>query len=455
MKRNMCVAILAVALIGVACLAHAHLPDLMASAPILLHGVLAVAPVGFLQRKNEGGDRADLQREIKQVLDGLKARDTEIKTFVEKANEDIKNHGKVLDDTKAALDLLSKQGTDQQARLLDIEQKLARRPGGDGDQSVKSIGEQLTEHDSFASLVKNGRGTARLHTRAVTNLTSLTTGTGGVGVAIRPDRVEGVITQPQRQFTIRDLIMPGRTGSNAIEFVQESGFQNMAAPVAEAALKPQSDLSYSLVTTTVKTIAHWFRASKQVLADIPALQSYINGRAIYGLKYVEETQILAGDGTGQNLLGLIPQATAYDTTRTKTGDTGIDVLSHAITQVRVAEYRASGIVLNPNDWERLSLKKDTTGQYIWVSVTDGGIARMWRLPVVDTNAMPAGKFMVGAFDIAAQVFDREDAAVEVSTEDQDNFVKNMVTIRAEERLALAVYRPQSFVYGTFPADPAP
>lgn len=409
----------------------------------------------FRHRKNEGaGDRGDLQRELKGVLDGLKARDEEIKAFVKKANDEIATHGKVLDDTKAALELLTKQGNEQQARLLDIEQKLTRRGGGEGD-DAKSIGEQLTDHDSFANLAKSGRGTARINVKAVTNITSLTTGTGGVGVAIRPDRVEGVVTAPQRQFTIRDLIMPGRTGSNAIEFVQESGFQNMAAPVAEGALKPQSDLAYSLVTTTVKTIAHWFRASKQVLGDIPALQSYINGRAIYGLKYVEEAQLLAGDGTGQNLLGLIPQATAYDTARTKTGDTGIDVLSHAITQVRVAEYRASGIVLNPNDWERLSLKKDTTGQYIWVNVTEGGVARMWRLPVVDTNAMPAGKFMVGAFDIAAQVFDREDAAVEVSTEDQDNFVKNMVTIRAEERLALCVYRPQSFVYGTFPADPAP
>jgi len=412
---------------------------------------------GIRERKDEGvADRGDLQREMKSVIEALGKRDTEIKTFVEKANADIAQHGKVLDDTKAALELLSKAGNEYNARMLDIEQKLARR-GGNGDvEAGKSFGEQLTDHESFANLTKNGRGTARLGgLKAVTNITSLTTGTGGVGVAIRPDRIEGIITAPQRPFMIRDLIAPGRTGSNAIEYVQESGFQNMAGPVGEGLLKPQSDLSFTLLTATVKTIAHWFRASKQVLADIPALQSYINGRAIYGLKYVEEAQILAGDGTGNNLLGLIPQATPYDTTRTKTGDTGIDVLSHAITQVRVAEYRASGIVLNPNDWERLSLKKDTTGQYIWVSVTDGGVSRMWRLPVIDTNAMPVGKFLVGALDIAAQVFDREDAAVEVSTEDQDNFVKNMVTIRAEERLALCVYRPQSFVYGTFPADPAP
>ncbi|MCO7558035.1 phage major capsid protein, partial [Metapseudomonas otitidis] len=215
------------------------------------------------------------------------------------------------------------------------------------------------------------------------------------------------------------------------------------------AAKPQSDLSFELKTTTVKTIAHWFRASKQVLSDIPLLQSYIDGRSIYGLKYVEENQVLAGDGTGQNLLGLIPQATAFNNALRKAGDTKIDTLRRAILQVRIAEYRASAIALNPVDWADMELEKDSTGQYIWVNVQDGGQPRMWRLPVVDSNAVPEGEFLVGAFNIAAQIFDREDAAVEVSTEDADNFTKNMVTIRAEERIALAVYRPESFVHGEF------
>ena len=288
-----------------------------------------------------------------------------------------------------------------------------------------------------------------MNVKAVTSITSSTTGTGGVGAAIQPTRVPGIISGPDRPFTIRDLIMPGRTGSNSVEFVQESGFQNMAAPVAETAPKPQSDLSFELKTTTVKTIAHWFLASKQVLADIPLLQSYINGRAIYGLKYVEENQILAGDGTGQNLLGLIPQATAFNESLRKAGDTKIDLLRRAILQVRIAEYRASGIVLNPVDWADIELQKDEQGRYIWVNVVDGGVPRLWKLPVVDTTAVPEGEFLVGAFNIAAQVFDREDAAVEVSTEDSDNFRKNMVTIRAEERLAMAVYRPESFVHGEF------
>ncbi|MDR5825838.1 phage major capsid protein [Caballeronia sp. LZ043] len=399
-------------------------------------------------RKNAGS--ADDKLEIKGLLDSLKERDAEIKSWCEKATNEIKETGKVAGETKSALEKLSEEGIKANARILELEQKLARRGGGD-DNVVKSIGEMMTESDDFKAFAQKGRGTARINLKAVSNITSATSGQGGVGVAIAPDRLAGVQGPALRQFVVRDLIMPGRTASNAIEYVQESGFTNSAAPVAEGAQKPQSDLSFELKTTTVKTIAHWFRASKQVLADVPLLQSYINGRAIYGLKYVEEAQLLSGDGTGQNILGLIPQATAFDDDRRVTGDTRIDTLRHAILQVRLAEYRATGIVLNPVDWEGIELQKDSTGQYIWVNVQDGGQQRMWKLPVVDTTAIAEGEFLVGAFDLAAQVFDREDAAVEVSTEDADNFTKNMVTIRAEERLAMAVYRPESFVHGTFAA----
>lgn len=414
---------------------------------------LSSAIRGTMQRK-EAGDRADDQLDMKSLQEALAARDAEIKGFVEKANAEIKETGKVAADTKAALELLSKGGNELQARVLELEQKLAGRSDDEGDIAAKSYAEQFTESDDFQALALKGRGIARMGFKAVTDITSSLTGTGGAGAAIQPTRLPGIQRGPDRPFTIRDLIMPGRTASNAIEYVRESGFQNMAAPQAEGELKQQSDLSFELVTTTVKTIAHWFRASKQVLSDIPLLQSYINGRAIYGLKYVEENQILAGDGTGENLLGILPQATAFNDALRATGDTPIDTLRRAILQVRVAEYRATGIVLNPVDWANLELQKDDTGAYIWVNVQEGGTQRMWRLPVVDTNAMPEGEFLVGAFDMGAQVFDREDAAVEVSTEDGDNFRRNMVTIRAEERLALAVYRPESFVHGEF-AAPTP
>ena len=401
-----------------------------------------------MQRKEHSDDKVQL----KAVTELLDQRDQEIKAFAEKANKEIKEHGTILADTKTVLDGLVKDGLGLQDRLQDIEQKLARRFAANDPTDSKSVGEDLSDSEDFKALQTRGRGIARIGRKAVTNITSATTGTGGVGVGIQPTRVPGIVADPERQFVIRDLIMPGRTGSNAVEFVQESGFQNMAAIQAtEGAAKAQSDISFALKTTNVVTIAHWFRASKQVLSDIPLLQSYINGRAIYGLKYKEEEQILAGNGVGGNMLGLIPQASAFNNALRKAGDTKIDTLRRAILQVRIAEYRASAIALNPVDWADIELTKDSTGSYIWVNVQEGGAQRLWKLPVVDSNAVPEGEFLVGAMNIAAQIFDREEAAVEVSTEDGDNFRTNMVTIRAEERLAMAVYREESFVHGEFDA----
>lgn len=403
-----------------------------------------------MERKS--GERVGDQLELKELNASLERRDTEIKDWCGKAAAEIKNLGKVTVETTAALLKLSEGGADLQARLLDVEQKMARRAGNQDADRVKSVGEQFSESESFQNLLaKGGHGNARIALKAVTSITSSTTGTGGVGAAIRPDRQEGVIVAPEREFTIRNLIMPGRTGSNSVEYVRESGFQNMAGSVAEGTARPQSDLKFELVMAPVRNIGHFFKASRQVLDDIPLLQSYIDGRARYGLKYAEEAKLLGGDGVGQNILGLIPQATAFSAALRKANDTKIDTLRRAILQCRIAEYRASAIVLNPIDWADIELQKDSTGQYIWVNVGTSTDPQMWRVPVIDTNAMPEGYFMVGAFNMAAQVFDREDANVEVSTEDGDNFKEGMVTIRAEERLALAVHRPQSFVYGAFAA----
>lgn len=406
------------------------------------HLTAAHREYGRKNREDAADDRADL----KGVMDALAKRDAEIKSFADKAAAEIKANGEMAAETKAALTELAKGGTELQARMLEVEQKLARRGGGDG-QAVKSLGERFTEGDDFKTLKSRGVGTAGMSVKAVTSITSSNTGTGGVGSAIRPQRLPYIVTPGMREFTIRDLLLPGRTDSNAVEYIRESGFQNSAAPVAELALKPQSDLSFELLSSPVKTIAHWFHASKQVLDDIPLLQSYIDGRARYGLALTEEAQILAGDGTGQNLKGLIPQSTPYAFgTYSKAADTKIDRIRRAILQVRVALYRATFIAMSPIDWAEIETLKDANGNYIVGDPRGVVEKRLWGLPVTDSDALTAGKFLVGA-NMGAQVFDREDANVQVSTEDRDNFIRNAVTIRAEERLALTVTRPESFVYG--------
>lgn len=394
-----------------------------------------------------------MDKEFQDLLAKLEKRDGELKALVEKANAEAKSAGVVAAETKAAIEKSIAEAAPIHARLLDLEQKAERR--GQPTAANQSAGQLFTADDGFKRLASDRRGTARMALKSITmnatinTITGATGGGGDAGASIVPDYRPGIIIPALRRMTIRALIMPGRTSSNLIRYVQETGFQNEAAMVLEAAAKPQSDVTLELVDSAVKTLAHWMKASVQVLADVPLLESYIDGRLRYGLMYVEEGQILNGDGTGDNLLGLIPQATAFDTSLLVAGDTQADSLRRAKLQVRKAEYAASGIVLNPVDWATIETLKDANGRYIFGNPQAENEPKMWGLPVVETNAMPTGHFMVGAFDIAAQIFDREDANVQVSTEDADNFTKNLVTIRGEERLAMAVYRPQSFVYGAF------
>ena len=218
--------------------------------------------------------------------------------------------------------------------------------------------------------------------------------------------------------------------------------------VAEAAAKPSSDIKFDIVSTSAKVIAHWMKASRQVLDDISQLKSVIDQRLIYGLAFKEETQLLNGDGTGQNLNGIVTQASAYSAPIALVSPTSIDFMRLAMLQAVLAQYPATGHVMNPIDWAWVETLKDAQGRYI-IGNPQGSITpTLWGLPVVTTQAMAVDKFLTGAFKLGAQVFDRWDARVETGYEN-DDFTKNLVTILAEERLALAVYRPEAFIYGDF------
>ncbi len=355
------------------------------------------------------------------------------------------------DETKASIDKLLTEKNELKANLDDLAQKYARGET-QGAKTGKSLGNMVIEDDAVKNFMTNKpRGSVQFKVNAA--ITSLTTDAdGSAGDLVEAQRVAGIVGIPDRRMTVRDLLLPGTTSSNAIEYVRETGFTNAAAIQAtEGTNKPESTLKFDLATSTVATIAHYMRASKQILDDAAMLGSYIDYRLRYGLSFVEEQQLLNGSGTSGNLTGLITAATAY--ADPSGGDFGtatmIDQLRLAMLQGELAEYPASGMVLNPIDWAGLELTKDSENRYIFANPTGMAGPRLWSLPVVSTQAMVRDKFLVGAFRPAAQIFDRQEATVEISTEDQDNFIKNLVTIRGEERLALAIYRPEALIYGDF------
>jgi len=401
----------------------------------------------------DGGD-VPTETELKNLTVDLKKATDEVKTFAEKVQTEMKNLGATTDETKASADKALTEMNGLAARLTEIEQKVARRGSGDTPSVQKSLGELVVEADTVKSLLEQKNGQARV----TIELKDIVSGPGlwGTGQSrsnalVIADR-QPIVPMPTRQLIVRDLITPGSTSSNAIEYPVETDNPAVtgAAVVSETALKPQSNITFDLKSTAVRTIAHWMKASRQIMDDVPQLQSYIDGRLRYGLGYVEENELLYGDGTGQHLYGIIPQATAYSAAFTPTSPQAIDTLRLAALQATLALYPATGFVLHPTDWAKIELTKDGMQRYI-VGDPQAMIAkRLWGLPVVDTQAMQVGKFLTGAFRLGAQIFDRLSMEVLISTEDQDNFVRNMITIRAEERLALAVYRPAAFVYGTLP-----
>ena len=393
---------------------------------------------------------APIEDQVKDLNDNIVRLSNEIKPLAEKAIQEAKKTGEVHAETRAKVDeLLLKQG-ELQANLQAAEQKLARieANGAGGDVQHQTYGQQFVNSDEYKAFASKTTPRGRVDMTYQAAITSVTTDTdGAAGDLVQTTRVPGVIAPPDRRMTVRDLITPGRMDGNALEYVKETGFTNNAGMVAEGAKKPESSIKFDLVSTTAKVIAHYMKASRQILSDASQLASYIDGRLRYGLAFKEEQQLLNGDGTGQNLLGIIPQASAFAAPFDPDDATVIDQIRLAMLQAELAEFPATGVVMHPTDWARVELTKDANGRYI-IGNPQGTIgATLWNRPVVTTQAITENNFLAGAFRLGAQVFDRWQARVEVATENEDDFVKNLVTILAEERLALAVYRPEAFIYG--------
>jgi len=261
------------------------------------------------------------------------------------------------------------------------------------------------------------------------------------------------------------------TSSTVIEIQVASGTGNMAgtpvyvaadsggaaAMVAEGNAKAESTATFELKTASVQTLAHWLPVTRQAAADQAFLRAYINDRLLYGLAFEEEAQLLYGNGTSPNLTGLLTNTdrqTFVWSTDGVTGDTKIDAIRKAMTQVWRVNYAADGCVLNPVDWQDIELEKGSDNHYIWVNVQEGGSPRIWRLPVVVTNAINAAQGVVGNFRVSSTLWDREQASVRIADQHSTYFTENKLAILAEERLMLAVYRPSAYVDISFDSAPA-
>ena len=414
-----------------------------------------------------------------RVEEGTVVVSTEQKTAFDKNMSDIKEIKSLISglETMGEVDRWS---SEPQGSVASTYAATANEVAQLSSREIKSIGAMFLESAEFKAL-NGGRNGANMPApwQANVSLSSynvkdvFSAMPSGTPTAFGTIQRDPIVTPPTRTKRVRDLFPTRTTTAAVIEYFRQLGFTtldashgvNSASSVAERSggafgAKPQSSFAFVGEKAPVLTLAHWEAAHRNVLADEPQLRSIIDNELMYGLRLLEDAQILNGDGVGENLLGVLqtPGIQTYSWSAglsTPVPDTKADALRRAATLSFLAYYEPTGIVLHPSDWEDIELTKDTNGQYlIAVSVAMGGEPKVWRMPVVDTPAITAGTALVGAFGTGAQLYDREQASIRISEQHSDFFVRNAIVILAEQRLALAVKRPEAFVEVTFDNEPA-
>nr|WP_312296118.1 phage major capsid protein [Brevundimonas diminuta] len=385
-------------------------------------------------------------KEIRQQLDRVTG---EVKQTAEKALKQAEDTGTVTAEVKATADKLlvnQKELQGQLAALEERQQQVEQNASKRRDERApaQSLGTAVANHDALVAFRANGaKGTCRIEVNNVITSAS-------AGGLIVPTRDGEVVSLRRRAPRIRSLLNVGSTGSNLVEYAKQSVRTNNAGVVGENTLKPESDYAWVKADAPVRTIAHWVPISRNTLDDAASLQTELDSELRYGLDIAEDEELLNGDGTGEHLTGLRSEATAYAAPFVLADETPIDTLRLALLQLELEDYAGDGFILNPMEWARIELTKNTMGGYIFANVLQLAGPVLWGRSVVSTTAMDQGDFMAGEFGVAGTIYDRMDAEVLFSTEDRDNFVKNMITARAEKRLAFAIKRPKALVDGTFP-----
>jgi len=360
-----------------------------------------------------------------QIEAGLANIDQQVKAAIQAGNEN----------NKQALDGLEDKIGTIAAQILDLEQKEGGKLKIDEAQSMGMEFVNSAAFQAFASGSAN-KATFEVQAAAVT----------GSDATVAPDRQAGIVGPNGRILRLEDLLASGETSSNSVEYTRENTFTSAAAEKAEGATSyGESEITFTLETAKVATIGHTMPVSQQVIEDAPMLASYIDGRMQYAALLRKEMQLLAGNGAGANISGLLN--TGNHTVFTPVASSNkLENIRKAMTLLEQSEYFANGIVLNPADVEALDLDQGSDGHF-----RRDMAVNPWGLNVVKSNSITSGKFLLGDFAMGAQVWNRRGVAISLSDSDGDNFKQGMMTVKADLRAALAIYRPASFVGGALTA----
>lgn len=387
--------------------------------------------------------------EMKKLFDDRPNRDFSSDELVgiRARNEEL---NKLHDEWKAAKEVEEIEVANAKG-LGDMNRIVRPVPFADGEareaaqqRSTKSLGQRFVESDGYKSFNPHGgHQTTTFEADDLMGIAAKTTFATSGSNLTEYDRQPGMIMLGQQRLTIADLIAQGETTMNTIRYVRENSFTNAATTVTEGNTKPEAAFDTAETDAPVRKIAVTAKVTDEMFADFPIIRDYIDNRMRFMVAQREEAQILLGNGTPPNLTGI--EQTSGIQTQAKGTDPTPDAAFKAMIKVQtVGFFEPDGAVFNPLDWQNVKLLKTADGIYIWGHPADAGVDRLWGIPVVSTVAQTQGTAIVGAWKLGAQLFRRQGITVETTNSNVDDFAKNLITIRAEERLALAVYRPLAF-----------
>lgn len=382
----------------------------------------------------------------------MKNYDT-LDAFIQKSEKEMEDAKSVSAETKGAIEKLAEKSVELGDKIADLEQKQAAR--FEERPAAESVGERLVKSDAYKRALESQAGTHRLELKTtISNDYSL----GMAQPLVAGDRLDVVWHEPNRPLRIRDVLPQGRTNSNVVWFAKENAFTNNAGHQTAGSPTVQTDetaLSESAITFTsdseqVCTIGHFIPCSLQALHDSDFLMSYVNNRLMYGLKFKEETELLNGTGLVGTIAGI--NATANSTAYAQADSPhsysrAVDYIRDARRQSEQLNYQPSVVILNPKNWSDIELTQETAGMYVWGSPAGLLPPTIWGMRVVVSNSQTAGTFTVMDPN-GFQIFDREDAAVEIGYQNSTDFQNLAATIRCYERLAFVCYSSSAAIKGT-------
>lgn len=390
-------------------------------------------------------DTNEILEQYKKAQSDMKEIQAKLNEYSIKVENSLNQNNNLSEEMKAKLDESLIVQSSLQNSVRSLEQIVAKSNTQAKQETSKNFADLILNNADFKASFEPVQ--ARKFGSAGVSIKAALTSFDDVGTVLIEPHKRQFIKRLDAGLKIKDLLGYNKTSSNQIPYVVQEEIINKAAHVEEGEEKPESSLKFTDKDSYVDTFAHMLYASKQILDDVPALQSIINNDMLQGLRIVEELAILYGEG---KIVGLFDQATDFEKTKYANlvdKATPIDLLRLAMLQSTLSNLIPDAIVLNPMDWVGIELIKTDNGAYIFANPQGVATKTLWGKKVVESVNIRENEFLLGNFKQGATYWDREQFNFQMSTQDGDNFKKNMVSFRAEGRFGLAVTRPKSFIKG--------